>query len=427
MKLYSFEKSEQMLELAKQVFPGGVQASRFQLIYGSSPVYITKGKGSHCWDVDGNEFIDFILSFGPIILGYAYPKVNQAVKRQLEEGVLLTFNPPLQNQLLKKLIEIIPCAEMATLHKTGSEATSASIRIARAFTGKNKVAMCGYHGWHDWCVRGGGTTTVPWERPPIEKTSQVPGVPPSIKQDIYEYDANDLTSLERILVENKDEIAAVIIAPEEIVLSPLKQTLQEIKQMTHQHEVVLIFDEIKTGFRISLGGVQEYLGVIPDLTTVSKGMANGFPIAAVVGKKEIMEAFTKTAISGTFNPETIAIIAALTTIEELETFQGPQHFWSLGEKLITGLNNLAENMKIEAEATGWPLAPMPFLRFKYEDLKLREAIRRDFFTRVIRKGILLHPAHNWFISLSHTEKDVEHTLTTCEEALTVAKQAHVKK
>jgi len=309
------------------------------------------------------------------------------------------------------------------LHKTGSEATTAAIRIARAFTGKDKIAMCGYHGWHDWCVRGGGTTTVPWERPPFDKNAPVPaGVPANVKRDICEYDANDLTTLERVLLENKGEVAAVIIAPEEIVLSPLKQTLEDIKKMTQQYKAVLIFDEVKTGFRIALGGIQEYVGVIPDLSTVSKGIANGFPMAAVVGKREIMQVFTTAAISGTFNPETISIAAALVTIEELENPCGPQHLWTVGKKIIAGLNSLAESLKIEAEATGWPLAPMPFLRFTYEDLKRRELIRRDFYTTVIKKGVLRHPAHNWFISLSHTLEDVEKTLNVCEDAFKQAKK-----
>ena len=272
---YAYAKSYALFQQAKDIIPGGVQASRRPFVSGSSPVYMVKGKGSHCWDVDGNEFIDYTLSLGPVILGYAYQRVNEAVIEALKNGIVFTNNHPIQNELAEKLEQLVPSAEMATFFKTGSDATSAAVRIAKTHTGKEKVARCGYHGWHDWCC------------------PEVKGVPKILKEYVFAFDGNQPETLESILQQQSDHIACVIVAPERLDSETMEKSLREIQKLTHECGAILIFDEVKTGFRIALGGVQEHIGIVPDMTTLSKAMANGFPISAVVGKERSWKVLLK--------------------------------------------------------------------------------------------------------------------------------------
>jgi len=403
VKLYSFKKSNEMLEYAKQIIPGGVQASRKPFVPGLSPVYMVKGKGARCWDVDGNEFIDYTLSLGPIILGYAYPRVNEAVTEALKNGVVFTNNHPIQNELAEKMRKLVPSAEMSTFFKSGSDATSAAVRIARAYTGREKVARCGYHGWHDWCC------------------PDVKGVPKILNGYVFGFDGNNLETLERIFKEHPSEIACVIIAPETVNPAKMRETLLTIQKLAHENGTVFILDEVKTGFRIALGGVQEYVGVTPDMTTVSKAMANGFTLSAVLGKKEIMETATQTHISATFNGEFISLVAAFTTIQELEDRQGTKHIWRMGEKLLKGLNDVINDAGVNAEAISEPYPPMPIVRFKDEDERIREAHELLWFRQAIGRGILVC-SHVWFISLSHGDEEIDTTIEALGESFKAVKE-----
>ncbi len=403
MRPYQFTKSYELFGKAQKIIPGGVQASRRPLVPGRAPVYIDHAKGCRCWDVDGNEYIDFCLSWGPIILGYAYDPVDEAAIEMIRKGIVFTQNHPIQNELAEKLCQLIPCAEMVTFMKTGSEVTSVAVRIARAYTGREKIARCGYHGWHDWCNVGGN------------------GVPKVLEGQTLEFDGNRPETLERLFEENPNEIAGVIIAPEEVV-PPDRSKFERIKEITHRHGAILIFDEVKTWPRISLGGFQEWIGVIPDIATLSKAMANGFPIGAVVGRKEVMETVNHIWISATFNGETASMAAALKTIQELERLNALEHIWRMGRMLIDGLNEIIREFGAPAEAFGWPLPPMPFMRFTVEDKETEEKLRTSFFGEVISRGVLLHPTHMWFVSYAHKEEDIERTLEIVREAMKTALQ-----
>lgn len=399
-KLYEFTQSEEMFEKAQNLIPGGAQASNRPYLPGPFPNYMQKGKGAHIWDVDGNEYIDYLLGYGPIILGHAYPRVNEAVKKQLDEGMQLSRSHPVQNQLAEKLISLIPCAEMVHFFKTGSCVTTAAVRIARNYTNRDKVIKCGYHGWHDWCTTG-------------------KGIPEKVTQLTFSFEYNDLEMVERIFQENKDQIACLIMEPM-VTIPPQPGFLESIQKLTKQNGAVLIFDEVKTGFRFALGGAEEYANIIPDMAVFSKGMANGFPIAAVVGKKEIMQTSIDVHLSATFNVEILSMVASLATIQELEEKRGLEHIWKMGERLRSGLNQIIKEMDLEADDEGYP--PMQWVRFRYQDEEKRTRVQETFTRESIRRGIF-YPHHPWFISLSHSQKDIDKTLEVSQEAFGLAKKA----
>jgi glutamate-1-semialdehyde aminotransferase len=367
------------------------------------------------WDVDGNEYIDWVMSFGPMVLGHCHPRVDRAVRKCLDDGFCFTMVHPIQNDLARELIQTIPCAEMAKFFLGGSDATSAAIRIARIYTGRDKVIRWGYHGWHDWCYAGAGSDR-----------SAVVGVPEGITRDILTFTYNDLGSLADVFSQNKGQVACVIMQPYETSKeTPKEGFLEGVKKMVHDNGAVLIFDEIRTGFRIALGGAQEYFKVVPDLACISKAMANGFPISAVVGKRDVMQAAGKTRFSATFFVNSFPMAAAIETIRELKEKDGVSRMWKVGERLTRGLCSIAEEQGVEMQVVGVP--PMPMLKFTDKDETLRETLKTSFFGEMAAGGILLHPNHCWFLSLAHTEKDVDKTLDVAQGSLKKAKAAAKKK
>jgi glutamate-1-semialdehyde 2,1-aminomutase len=395
--LYTYAESERLFAEAQSLFPGGTPQHRRALIPGGSPIFMRRGQGSHIWDVDGNEYIDYALSLGPIVLGYAYPRVNQAVAEAMKEGATFTLNHPVQNELARRLIECIPSAEMVWYARTGSGATTSALRIARAHTGREKIIRCGYHGWHDWCVPGGA------------------GVPKSISEEVLAWDGNEIEGLQAIFAEHPGEIACLIVAPEAI-RDLSAERLRDVQRVVGEAGAIWILDEVKTGFRMALGGVQEVFEVTPDLTTVSKAMANGWPIAAVVGRREIMLTADRVWLPSTFNEETLSMVASLATINELADRDGIAHFYHIGTRLIEELTQLARDIGVEAHGAAQPLPPMPFLRFDYEDEAVRDKARDIFFREVIGRGVLFHPGHTWFLTLSHSDEDLDRSLEVAEIA-----------
>jgi len=414
------KKSWELFEVAKTLIPGGVQKSRHPSTFAENyPIFMERGKGSHIYDIDGNEYIDWLLSYGPIVLGHCYSKVDQAVIEEIKKGFLFDLTHPLQLKLAEKLIEIIPGAEMVLFVNTGSGTTSAAIRIARIYTSRNMVIRWGYHGWHDWCCPNQA------------------GIPRSTMEDVVTFSYNDLDSLQNVLEKNRNKVACIIMMPFEIEL-PKPGFLEGVRKLADTYGVVLIFDEIRSWPRMGLGGAQKYYGVTPDMTTLSKGIANGYPISAVVGKEEIMIAAEKTTISATYFPSTVGIAAALATIQELEDTNAIDHMWQIGKQLSDGLKDLIESRKVKAEVIGVPI--MPFLIFgdkaDYEKTwyeKIYEEgdpgteedkrLMNVFYSETIKRGVFFHPRHHWFSCLSHTDEDVKKTLQVAEQALDIAKKS----
>ncbi|MBI5698792.1 aminotransferase class III-fold pyridoxal phosphate-dependent enzyme [Candidatus Saganbacteria bacterium] len=403
-----FKRSLELYEKAIKIIPSATQTfskGALQYPFGAAPIFLKNGKGSHVWDLDGNEFIDYPMGLGAITLGHAYPKVDQAIIRQLGSGISYSLPHPLETQLAELLIEIIPCAEMARFGKNGSDATAGAVRAARAYTGRDKIACCGYHGWQDWYI---GTTT------------RSAGVPQAVSELTLTFNYNDIDSLKNVFAENDGQIAAVIMEPIGII-EPKDNFLQQVKGLAHKNGALLIFDEVVTGFRMSLGGAQQYYKVIPDLACVGKGMGNGMPISCVVGKKEIMAIFDEVFYSFTFGGECLSLAASIATVREMIDKDVIKGIWAKGKKLQDGFNDLAKalNMARIARCVGLP----PHTVITYDDLGGIDPllVRTLFQQEALKRGVLAIGVHN--TCYSHSDDDVASTLKAYDETLQIIKEA----
>jgi glutamate-1-semialdehyde aminotransferase len=305
--------------------------------------------------------------------------------------------------LTEKLRALIPSAEMSIFVKTGSDATTLAVRIARAQKNRIKIMRCGYHGWDDWCVEVKG------------------GVPKKLYEDVHEFHYNDLDELESLMKQHGDETAAIIITPfghplAEKLEEPKPGFLQGVRDLADKYGSLLIFDEIRTGFRVTMGGAQKYYGVTPDISTFGKAMANGYELSVVVGKAEYMKKAEKEVfVSSTFFPNSTSMIAALKTIEILERDKVLESIWSKGEKFITDLKNVVAESGVDADVSGIP--PMQFITFNKDAVKTYKEKRTDFYTQLIRRGVFMQPYHHGYICHRHTVEDLAHTVNMVKESL----------
>lgn len=379
---------------ARAVTRGDILARRPEQTSGF-PRYAARGSGAYVWDVDGKRYIDYLLGYGPVILGHADPRVTSAVVAELANGNC--FSPlwsTRQVELAEVLTTTIPGADLALLLKTGSDATSAAVRLARIFTGRDKVLRGGYNGWHDWSV---------W---------QAAGVPKAARDNAIEFDLTP-ESLRINLASHIDEVAAVVTMPFGFETTT-SSVLEEIAAVTREHGALFVLDEMRTGFRMALGGAQEFFSVSADLATFSKAMANGFPISAVTGRRDVLECLSQTKISSTFYAGSAEMTAALTTIDALTSTDALAVVWARGSELQSGLREILGEFQVRADVLGYP--PLPFLSFDRDHPRRREAID-TFYTETTRGGVLFHPEHQWFVSASHTEADIGHTLDVCRSAM----------
>lgn len=405
-------QSEKLLEKALKIIPLGSQTfskSIIQYPQGASPHFIKKGQGSRVWDVDGNEYIDFVNALAAITLGYNDPDVTNAVKAQLEEGTIFSLPHELEIKVAEKIVEMVPCAEMVRFGKNGSDATSGAIRLARAYTKRDHVAVCGYHGWQDWY---------------IGSTSRNLGVPQSTRDLTHTFTYNDLDSLHKIFQQYPEQVAAVIMEPMNST-EPKKGFLEEIRDLTHKNNAVFIFDETITGFRFSKGGAQEYFGVIPDLATFGKGLANGYPLSALAGKAEIMRLMEEIFFSFTFGGETLSLAAALATMTKLQKEPVIETLWKQGRKVVDGINALIEkhNLKDIMSVSGkdcWS-----FLIFKDSKIYSQWELKTLFLQEVFARGILTLGTHN--MSYAHSEDDISKLLDIYNEVFSIIKEVITKK
>ncbi|HNZ32979.1 MAG TPA: aminotransferase class III-fold pyridoxal phosphate-dependent enzyme [Candidatus Cloacimonas sp.] len=405
------EKSMALFEEAQTLVPGGVAGIRrpYNFVPGEYPIFFDNGKGGRIFDVDGNEYIDYLCAYGPIIIGYREEEIDNAVIDQIKnKGICFSLTQAVQNALVKKLRELIPCCDMAALVKTGSDATTIAIRVARGYTGKTKIARCGYHGWHDWCVEVKG------------------GIPQKLYEDIYEFHYNDIDSLEAILKANKDDMAGIIVTPVghpngAEVQMPKPGYLEAVRELANQYNCLLIFDEIRSGFRCSLGGAQKLFGITPDLSTIGKAMANGYAIAALVGKEEYMKVLAdKVFLSSTFFPNSDGIVAALKTIEILERDKVLDVVAEKGRKFGTEVEKVVANSGVPVNFTGAPW--MPYITFKKDDQGLYKKLRVEFYTQLIRRKVFLQPYHHGYICYRHTDEDLAYTVGAIQESLAEVKK-----
>jgi glutamate-1-semialdehyde 2,1-aminomutase len=403
-----YNQSEKMLGRALRTIPSGSQTfskSKTQYPLGVSPFFIQKGLGSHVWDVDGNEYVDFVNGLSSITLGYNDPDVTKAVKEQLEEGVIFSLPHIIEMQVAEKIVEMVPCAEMVRFGKNGSDATAGAIRLARAYTGRDHVTVCGYHGWQDWYI---GSTT------------RHLGVPKSTRELTHTFTYNDIDSLRNIFVQWPDQIAAVILEPMNVT-EPLNGFLEEVKEITHKNGSILIFDETITGFRFSNGGAQEYFGVIPDLATFGKGLANGYPLSAVAGRADIMRLMEEVFFSFTFGGETLSLAAALATMKKLNSYPVIETMKNQGQKVKVGVLELIGRFQIKdiISISGNPA--WSFLIFNDVDNCNQWEIKTLFLQEVFARGILSYGTHN--MSYSHSDSDIDRLLDVYGEVFSIVRDS----
>lgn len=399
------DKSEALWRKAGEIIPCGTQTlskAPDQFVDGVAPKYLVKGKGSHVWDADGNEYIDYPMSLGAIILGHAYPGIVKAVQKQITQGTLYTLMHPIEIEVAELLQEAIPCAEMVRFGKNGSDVTMAAIRIARAATGRAKIAYCGYHGWQDWFA-----VTTPRNK----------GIPAVFKDFIHSFEYNKPQSLQTLLDQYPGQFAAVIM--EQGGEAPKDQFLHKVRDLARKHGALFILDEIVTGFRFAPGGVQQLYGVTPDLACFGKAMGNGFPISAIVGKKEFMKELKEVFFSMTFGGDTASLAAASATLRELKDKNVCAELWKKGKKLMEGFNQIAQEIGVDVRLTGFP----PRMAISCKDAQGQESldVKSLFLQETVKRGILF--GGPVFPAFSHSDRDIRKTLEAAADALKIVKKA----
>jgi len=385
-------KSVSQLKRAELTIPIGSQTfskSRTQYPVGISPLYATKGKGAYIWDLDGNKYIDLVNSLAAITLGYGDKKLDSAVRKQLNSGVILSLPSVLEAEVAEMIVELVPSAEMVRFSKNGSDATAAAIRLARAYTGRDHIIMCGYHGWHDWYVGS---------------TSRNKGIPSATSELTHTFEFNNIDSLRKLCDSYKGQVAAVIMEPMNSAY-PLPNFLSQVKELTAKIGAILIFDEVITGFRFSSGGAQQLFNVTPDLSTFGKGIANGFPLSAVVGKREIMLEMENVFLSGTFGGELLSLAAAKYVLGKHLNENICDDLKNKGELLESKVNEAINqnNLKDIISLSGHPT--WKFINWHATEEYSQAELKTYFLQEIFQEGVLVLNSHN--ISQAHTDKVIK--------------------
>lgn len=419
-------KSENLFKKSKDLLPGGVSSPvrAFQ----PYPFFAKEGKGSHLWDVDGKRYIDYCLAYGPLILGHAAPNITNPVYKQLKKGT--AFGVPTENEieLAEIVVDKVPCAEMIRFVNSGTEATMSAIRLARGFTGKNKIVKFegSYHGAHDYVLvkSGSGATCLP----------DSAGVPSNTTENTLSVPFNDEEALIELIEAQGLDIAAIIVEPvmgNVGCIKPKPGYLKFLREITVENDILLIFDEVITGFRISEGGAQEYYGVIPDIVTLGKIIGGGFPMGAFAGSKEIMERISPLGNvyqAGTFNGNPISITAGLNTLKQLDS-----NFYKdinkKGELLRNGIKDILQDLKLEFSLSG--IGSMFQIYFTaeevydYQDAKKANIDKfMAYFHELLKQNIFIPPSQFecCFLSKAHTLTDLTDTLASMESALNMIQE-----
>jgi glutamate-1-semialdehyde 2,1-aminomutase len=384
-----FDKSTAQLSRAELSIPLGSQTfskSKTQYPVGISPLYASKSKGAYLWDIDGNKYIDLVNSLAAVTLGYGDKGLEKSILKQLKLGVSLSLPTKIESEVAELIIELVPSAEMVRFSKNGSDATSAAIRLARAFTGRDQIVACGYHGWHDWYI---GTT------------SRNKGIPTAVSALTHNFQYNDIESLKAALKLNEGKVAAVIIEPMNDTY-PQPGFLEEVQVLAKKAGAVLIFDEVITGFRFSEGGAQKLFNVTPDLATFGKGIANGFPLSAVVGRREIMKEMEHVFISGTFGGELLSLAAARYVLKKHQKNEICGDLVNKGNALSELTNELIDSFGLSnvVSLSGHPT--WKFLRWNGVGEYSAAEIKTFFMQEIFQEGVLVLNSHN--ISQAHDKK-----------------------
>jgi len=418
-----FESSKELFDSARGLIPGGV-SSPVRAI-SPYPFYTARAEGPFLWDTDGNRFIDYCLAYGPMILGHCHPAVARAVAAQMQKGWLYGTPSELEVQLAGRISRLYPSMQMMRFVSSGTEATMAAIRVARGSTGRNKIVKIegGFHGAHDSVLikAGSGATTL-----------GIPdslGVPADMARNTLQVPYNDLDALETVLKSYPGDIACLIMEPVLGNIGPVlpeKGYLQSVREITREHDVLLIFDEVITGFRLSLGGAQRHFGVTPDLTTLGKIIGGGFPIGVFGGRRDLMSQVAPGGgiyQAGTFNGSPVSLAAGMATLDVMEEGRIIEKLNRAGSMMRSGLEEIVQDLGLDFSVVG--IASMFKVFFGPEPHNYAQALRCDrlgyqaFFRRMLERGIFLTPSQfeTDFISSAHSQEIIEETLEAFRSCL----------
>lgn len=399
---YITQKSWQRYkETEKYLAQGSSTSSKIPVFEDSEPALIVKGKGCRVWDFDGNEYIDFRNALGPITLGYSVSEINEAIIEQLKSGIIFGHPHPLEGEVAELLVNIIPCAERVRFLKTGGEALAACIKIARNATARNIILHCGYNGWLN-SLSGGG-----YRPEGIALSQPNKGVPLALQALHKSLPWGSIKEWEKIFSEQGEDIAAVVIASDYSEMEKGKDFLPALRKLTKRYDSLMIIDEIVTGFRLARGGAHQYFNFLPDMAVFGKGLANGMPISAYLGRADLIDSARAIGISTTFGGETISLAAAKASINFYERNKVIDHLWKVGKIFQEGVNILFKKYGLKAVFKGFPVCPL----FDFEDSNLK----RDFFKKCYRSGISLYDVS--YVNYSHKEEDIRETLRIIENGI----------
>jgi glutamate-1-semialdehyde 2,1-aminomutase len=407
-KNHPFANSEELLARALKHIPLGTQTfskSRTQYPHGVSPFYAIRAEGSRLWDADGNEFVDFVNALSAVTLGYRDPDVDSAVRAQMEDGALFTLPHPIEIEVAEKICDMVPCAEMVRFGKNGSDATSGAVRLARAFTGRDRIAVCGYHGWQDWF---------------IGSTPRSLGVPQAVRDLTHTFVYNDIESLAALFRDHPGAFAGVIMEPMNVA-APEPGFLESVQALCREHGVVFILDEMITGFRFAKGGAQDLFGVTPDLATFGKGLANGYPLSAIAGRADIMALMEDVFFSFTMGGEALSLAAARATLNKISKEPVIERLDENGTLVANGLRQRIADHGVGHifAVTGQPC--WSFLNITgagpYTDWDIRTYLLQEMFER----RVLMLGTHT--MSYAHGSDDIDRLLRAYDEILPAVRDA----
>lgn len=417
------EKSRKLFEEAKKVLPGGV-SSPVRAIK-PYPFYTKRANGSKITDIDGNEYIDYVMGYGPLLLGHNHPAIKEAVIRQLSDGWLYGTPTELEVALAKGIIKLYASIDMVRFVSTGTEATMGALRAARGYTKKNKFIKIegGFHGAHDAALvkAGSGATTL--------GTPDSAGVPADFTKNTLQVPYNDIEAMTEAIETYREDLAAVIMEPVLGNIGPIlprKGYLEDVRKVTEENDVVLIFDEVITGFRLAMGGAQEYYGVTPDMTTLGKILGGGFHIGVIGGKREIMENISPAGPvyqAGTFNGSPVSMTAGLSVINTLKKEKVHDKVNRAGDSMRRALSDAISDLGLNYNVSGVSSMFKVFfgdMPYNYQDaLKCDKDKFNSFFWKMLSEGIFLPPSQyeTNFLSLAHSQEDIEKTIAAYQRNL----------
>ncbi len=401
------EKAINFYKKALKIIPQATQTGSKRPVAeydGVMPLTIESGKGCRFTDIDGKEYIDWGASLGPIILGYAYDEVDDAVREQLKKGTIFGMPSSIEYELAKEMINVIPGIEMVRFLKTGGDVCSAAVRLARAYTGREKIISIGYHGWHDTFM-----AAIP----------RFEGIPQVIRDLVISIPFNDLDAVKKVFEKEKDNIAAVITIPFNFEDDPPEEKyIPEIRDLCNKYGSVLIFDEVLAGFRLALGGAIEYYNIQPDLVVYGKAIANGYPLAAFAGKREIMSVIDKTLITTTLGGETMSIAASLATLKIMQRDNVHAELYRKGKLFMDGMENLIKKYSLPGYLKGIPVGFTFTLNDNISEKELQRLISME--REIFEQGIFMDKDRTWLVNFSHKENDIIETLEKIEQAFKIA-------